>query len=96
MIKARDQANKFVSIGYQLSFSEEIQNLKRDIRSGIFGKPKRFKSPRSENYYSRGWAGKMKDNQGNIVMDSVSNNATSHQIHNMFYVLGNAIDNRPV
>src|SRR5690606_34582742 len=64
--------------------------------SGAFGKPKRLRTivlwPRSDRYYARGWAGKLRDQAGNLVMDSVANNATAHYIHNMFYVLGRATD----
>lgn len=92
MIAAREEAKRFVSIGYQWSHSSGIQEMKRDILSGMFGKPKRLKTivlwPRPHKYYARGWAGKIQDNQGNLVLDSVANNATSHYIHNMFFVLG--------
>ncbi len=96
MIQARDQANKTVAIGYQWSFSDSILSLKRDIASGLFGKPKRLRTivlwPRSDRYYARGWAGKLRDQAGNLIMDSVANNATAHYIHNMFYVLGRTVD----
>jgi predicted dehydrogenase len=96
MIEARDQANKFVAIGYQWSYSEGMQALKRDINSGLFGKPQRLKTmvlwPRSDKYYARGWAGKKSDSSGNMILDSVANNATAHYIHNMFYVLGRETD----
>ena len=83
MIKCRDDAKKFVAIGYQWSFSNAIQNLKRDIQSGLLGSPKRLKTialwPRGEIYYSRNnWAGKLKDENGNWVLDSPANNALAH------------------
>lgn len=96
MIRARDQAGKFVAVGYQWSFSNGIQALKRDIAGGRFGKPKRLSTlvlwPRSDRYYARGWAGKQRDSEGNLILDSVANNATAHYIHNMFYVLGRNVD----
>lgn len=96
MIRAREQAGKTVAIGYQWSFSDSILSLKRDIAGGLFGKPKRLRTivlwPRSDRYYARGWAGKMRDQAGNLIMDSVANNATAHYIHNMFYVLGRNAD----
>lgn len=97
MIKARDDARKIVAIGYQWSYSNAIRTLKRDIQSGLFGKPKRFKTmvlwPRNHDYYSRNsWAGKLRDDQGRWVLDSVANNATAHHLHNMFYVLGKKED----
>ena len=96
MIEARDRANKFVAIGYQWSFSSAIQELKKDIRNGLFGRPLRLKTivlwPRTHKYYARKWAGKLLAEDGTPILDSVSNNATAHYIHNMFYVLGEEPD----
>jgi len=97
MIAARDQADKFVAIGYQWSFSEAIQSLKRDVIRGRFGKPLRLKTlvawPRNRAYYSRNnWAGARDDGRGGWVLDSPVNNATAHYLHNMFYVLGDRTD----
>ena len=96
MIEAREQAQRFVAIGYQWSFSDSVQAFKRDIASGILGRPVRFRTlvlwPRSEQYYARSWAGKLRDTEGNLILDSVANNATAHYIHNMFYVLGRTAD----
>jgi predicted dehydrogenase len=97
MIEARDRAGKLVAIGYQWSFSQPIQQLKRDIASGKFGSPRQLKTcaywPRDENYYSRNdWAGRQRDAQGRLVLDSPVNNACAHFLHNMFYVLGDRLD----
>jgi predicted dehydrogenase len=97
MIAARDRAKKLVAIGYQWSFSPAIQRLKQDIGSGRFGRPLRFKTcaywPRDERYYSRNsWAGRQRDAQGRLVLDSPVNNACAHYLHNMFYVLGEQLD----
>ncbi|MGI6705702.1 MAG: Gfo/Idh/MocA family protein [Clostridia bacterium] len=97
MIEARDRASRMVAIGYQWSFSDTIQELKKDIQKGFLGKPKRLKSlvlwPRRQSYFQRNnWAGKKMDDKGNWILDSVVNNATAHYLHNMFYVLGKEID----
>src|SRR5438046_1865905 len=97
MIEARDRAGKHVAIGYQWSFSRAIQQLKGDILSGVFGKPRRLRSlvpwPRDEAYYRRNrWAGAQKDSHGNWVLDSPVNNACAHYLHNMLYVLGTQVD----
>jgi predicted dehydrogenase len=97
MIKAREAAGRFVSIGYNWSFSPEIQALKQDIMSGLFGKPLRLKciclSPRDEAYYTRNnWAGVLRMPSGEWVLDSPINNAVSHYLHNMLYLLGDAVD----
>jgi predicted dehydrogenase len=85
--------NSFVAIGFQWSFSSAMEALKRDVMRGDFGAPIRLKSialyPRAESYYSRNdWAGKKYSPSGAPVFDSPVNNATSHFLHAMFYVLG--------
>jgi len=97
MASCRDEAKKFVAIGYQWSFSEAIQALKRDIQAGLFGMPKRLRTivlwPRDETYYTRNnWAGKIKDEKGTWILDSPANNALAHYLHNMFYILGDRMD----
>jgi len=97
LIEKRDKSRKFVMIGYQWSYSEGIQALKQDILSGRFGKPLRMKSlclwPRDFAYFKRNdWAYRRSDAEGNIVMDNLFNNAMSHFIHNMFFLLGNEMD----
>jgi predicted dehydrogenase len=101
MIEARDRAKKIVAIGYQWSFSPAIHRLKQDISKGRLGRPKRLKTlvfwPRDEKYYKRnGWAGKQKDGQGRLVLDSPVNNACAHYLHNMFYILGDRPDRSAV
>lgn len=93
MMATRDHVGKKVIIGYQWSFSRAIQTLKRDMISGIFGRPLRMKTlvlwPRTKAYYARNnWAGAMKDQHGKLVLDSPVNNATAHFLHNMLYIAG--------
>ena len=97
MREARDRAGRLVTIGYQWSFSEPIQTMKRDIRAGRFGRPLRFRTlslaPRGEDYYGRNdWAGAQYDREGLPVFDSPVNNSCAHYLHNMFYVLGDRPD----
>jgi predicted dehydrogenase len=89
-------SKKFVAIGYQWSFTDTIQDLKRDIMCGLFGKAKRFKSlilwPRDDRYYKRNnWAGRQRGSDDSWILDSPINNAAAHYLHNMFYVLGSRI-----
>ncbi|MFC2097061.1 Gfo/Idh/MocA family protein [Bacteroidota bacterium] len=93
LIKKKNEVKKWVEIGYQWSFSDPIQSLKKDILSGIYGQPVRLKSlcfwPRDYSYYERNdWAGKIKDEKGKWILDSPANNAYSHFIHNMLFLLG--------
>jgi len=88
---------KFVGIGYQYSFSKPVLDLKNDIIKGVFGKPVSFKTmlcwPRNHQYYGRGngWAGKIKDTNGMIILDSVISNGGAHYLHNMLFLLGEDI-----
>ncbi len=98
MRDARDRADKYVGIGYQWSHSEAIQSLKKDIMSGLYGKPVLLKTivlwPRDRTYYGRGsgWAGKLRAADGSLILDSVANNATAHYLHNILYVLGQTVE----
>ncbi len=94
--KARS-TERWIKIGYQWSFSEAIQRLKKDIIQGRFGRPLRFKTlclwPRDRYYFQRNdWAGKKKDSDSRWVLDSPANNAMAHFLHNVFYVLGDRPD----
>ena len=84
---------RFVAIGYQWSFSDAIQALKRDILSGELGRPLRLRTivffPRGLAYFNRNdWVGRLAMPDGETVLDSPANNATAHYLHNMLYVLG--------
>ncbi|MBR7133718.1 MAG: Gfo/Idh/MocA family oxidoreductase [Clostridia bacterium] len=92
------QSGKFVIIGYQWSYSKAINALKSDIINGLYGSPEFLKSlvlwPRAEDYFTRGsgWAGRLLSPEGEIINDSVVNNATAHFLHNMLYVTGKERD----
>jgi predicted dehydrogenase len=93
MQAAERSARRRVAVGFQWSFSSAIQSLKSDIRHGLFGRPRRLKClylwPRGETYYRRNdWAGKIKDAEDRWILDSPVNNAMAHDLHNMFYILG--------
>ena len=96
MMKARNAAGKWVMIGYQWSYSQAVQSLKSDILEGKYGKPVRLKTirlwHRDDPYYQRNdWAGKIKDAEGRWILDSPANNALAHELHNLFYILGDEI-----
>ncbi|GAE35234.1 Gfo/Idh/MocA family protein [Halalkalibacter akibai] len=96
MMNYRDKTNLKVGIGYQWIYSSAFQQLKMDFVNGKFGKPKRLKSivlwPRPEKYFHRSWAGKIKDDTGRWVLDSVTANATAHFLQNMFYIIGKSMN----
>ena len=87
MQEAADRAGRFVAVGYQWSFTGAVQELKRDILDGRFGRPLRLKTlvlwPRAEKYYRRNdWAGRVRTPEGQWVLDSPVANATAHYLHN--------------
>jgi predicted dehydrogenase len=97
MQAARDASGRFLEIGYQWSFSQTIQRLKRDILAGRLGAPIRLMTrvgwPRTNAYYGRNsWAGRVRDDAGRWVLDSPVNNATAHFLHNMLFLLGPSQD----
>ena len=97
MTDTRDRTGKFLAIGFNWSFAPSVQQLKADILSGKFGKAKRLKSlvlwPRNEDYYNRSsWAGKKYSPDGEMIFDSVANNATAHFLHHLFYLTGDTIE----
>jgi len=92
--QASIDANKHLQVGFQWSFCTPILNLKRDILSGMMGKPLTLKAyvswPRYDFYYNN-WRGKIVDTSGRLTLDSVSTNATSHFLHNIFFIMGNTL-----
>ncbi|MBO4355486.1 MAG: Gfo/Idh/MocA family oxidoreductase [Clostridia bacterium] len=94
IIDCSKKYGKFAAIGFQWSFSDAIQSLKKDILDGVFGNPIELKTfiswPRNKAYYGRttGWGGKTFFN-GKPLYDSVLSNACAHYMHNMLFVLGN-------
>jgi len=97
MEKVSKETGKFIAVGFQWSFCDPILDLKKDILSGMYGKPISGKTivqwPRTVRYYNRAsWAGKIMDQNGHWVLDSVANNATAHFLHNMLFLFGDEID----
>lgn len=93
MAEAQNKAGRWVAVGFQWSYSDAIQNLKKDIGRGLFGRPKRMRClylwPRDDAYYARNdWAGKKRHADGGWILDGPANNAMAHDLHNIFYVLG--------
>lgn len=101
LIGVSEKYNKWVEVGYQWSFSKAIRELKKDIISGVYGKPEVFKTiclwPRPYDYFQRnGWAGGVNDPNGRMVLDSPANNACAHFLHNLLFLLGKDINSSAV
>jgi predicted dehydrogenase len=87
------RTGRWVAVGYQWSFNPAFQELKKDIISGHFGWPRRMRClylwPREFAYYARNaWAGRLRDDRGAWILDGPAQNAMAHDLHNMFYLLG--------
>ena len=90
---AKGRPDQKVLIGFQWSFSPAILEAKRQILSGVWGRPLLMRVivrwPRTFGYYARNeWAGKMADKNGIFIGDSVLSNATAHYLHNPLFMLG--------
>jgi predicted dehydrogenase len=97
LLDAQRQSGLVAAVGYQFAFTSGTQRLKADIMEGVWGRPIRLKclahGPRSREYYLRnGWAGRVRDEAGRWILDSPVNNAMSHYLHLMLYLLGDAAD----
>lgn len=94
--REQKESGKLLGVGFQWSFSESMLSLKRDIINGVFGNPISLRTfiswKRYDDYYeSSSWKGRIKDDNGNIILDSIVTNATSHYLHNIFFLMGEEI-----
>jgi predicted dehydrogenase len=92
LIAQEKKTGLFAAVGFQLCFARDVLALKRDILDGIFGRPLEFKAlrfaRRGTKYYRRnGWAGKLCF-EGCTILDSPLQNACSHDIQIMLFLLG--------
>lgn len=97
LLSVEKTTGKFMAVGFNWSFTKPILDLKTDLISGKFGKIKRAKSitlwPRTNEYFTRSsWAGRLTHPNGQLILDSVANNATAHFLHNLFYLCGEQIE----
>lgn len=95
MLQAEKATGKFIAVGYQWSYNDAILALKGDILRGVLGKPISLKTiistPRTRAYYAPDWSGRI-SKDGIMVMDSILFNACAHYVHNLLFVLGDAMD----
>lgn len=97
MAKMAEKSGKLVGIGFQMSYSDGIQNLKKALLAGDLGQVLSAKSltlfPRPYSYFNgRSWAGKKFGPDGTPVWDSIANNAAAHSLHNMLFLLGETME----
>jgi predicted dehydrogenase len=81
---------KRVPVAFQYLYSEIIQELKKRIVEGRYGKIKRVRGmagwPRFDTYYNRSeWAGKLRIN-GEWILDGTINNPLAHMLSDELYL----------
>lgn len=90
------QYGRPIMIGFQWSYAPGVLALKRDIMAGRYGRALELRTmlnwPRGAQYYARPWAGRIRDESGRDVYDSIANNACAHYIHNLLFMLGEEMD----
>lgn len=93
---AAEKAGVKLGVGFQMSFCKPIQDLKHDILNGLFGKPRMLKTyvswQRFDSYYHSPWKGRLRDENGSLILDSIITNATAHYLHNTCFVLGDTME----
>lgn len=95
MLEAVKHTNRFVAIGFQMCYHHVLLEAKKDMISGVYGKPIKFKAMigqrRNLAYYQRGWAGKIKA-EDDYIYDSVANNSAAHYLHNLYFMAGDELN----
>lgn len=91
------KTGKQFGVGFQWSYSDVMQRMKQGILAGEYGRPLNLKAhvswPRADAYYfESSWKGRLRDDRGEWVMDSIVTNATAHYLHNIFFLLGDQMD----
>lgn len=82
--------NKIVPVAFQYLYSAIIQELKKRIAQGRYGRVKRVRGmagwPRFDTYYTRSeWAGKLRVD-GEWVLDGTINNPLAHMLSDELYL----------
>ena len=96
MAEAAQRAGRFLALGWQLNYDRAVLQLKRDIVSGRFGRPIRFRCVhamrRGRKYYARSnWAGRIAL-EGREVLDSPFMNACAHHFQLMTFLMGDTME----
>jgi predicted dehydrogenase len=81
---------KRIPVAFQYLYSEIVQELKKRIVEGRYGRVKRVRGmagwPRFDTYYNRSeWAGKLRIN-GDWVLDGTINNPLAHMLSDELYL----------
>lgn len=96
LIKFVSLRGKSVPVAFQYLYSTIVQELKKRIVEGRYGKVKSVKGmagwPRFDSYYSRSnWAGKLRLN-GDWILDGTINNPLAHMLADQLYLASDESD----
>ncbi len=96
MAEASKRTGKFVAINFNRCYASGAIKAKKDYLAGDFGKPLRFRirsiCGRDDAYFFRNdWSCRIRDSRGNVVLDSVICNGTSHELQNAYFMQGSTI-----
>lgn len=97
MRRAETESGCFVAVGFQHIYSREFRKIKKDLVSGRLGALKSIAVmgiwPRPDAYYSRNnWAGRIKTDSGEQVLDSPANNAFAHYLNLPLFFAGETFE----
>lgn len=92
MVRAAEQSDRFVAVGYQDMYAPSSPAMKQALLSGAIGEVESIRVfglwGRPVDYYMRNnWAGKLKCN-GQPVYDSPFNNGMAHYLNQALYLAG--------
>ena len=92
LLEAEKKYQKTLSVGFQWDYFTAVLRVKDLYARGELGRALRMKSyiswPRALRYYRRGWAARVRDAEGNYILDSIVTNAVAHYVQVMLYILG--------
>ena len=95
--KAEAECGKFVAVGYQHIYQDQTLQLKKLLLSGRLGAVKNLKycslGIRGKSYFTRNdWAGKLRLDNGDWILDSPYNNAYAHYLNKLLFWAGANLD----
>lgn len=91
LIALEERSGRRIAVLFQYLYSRIVQELKKRIVSGEFGKTQRVRSlaawQRPDEYFRRtNWCGAIKTAQGEWVLDGTLNNPLAHVLSNSLYL----------
>lgn len=93
MIACDAQAKKTTLVSFNFIIEKPRQSLKARLLAGEFGGLREARLhvrwPRATSYFTRNdWAGRLRGDDGRLILDSCMGNAMAHFVHNLLYWAG--------